>query len=107
MWKKWLLKKLELEDVHKRIQELEETQEELTDLRDKLTDKLMEGRPQLRHTLTLLEDTQHTKPEIVENLTDTFDISQATAYRRINELENELQYIEKTEKGYKCIVDIE
>jgi len=107
MWKKWLLKKLELEDVHKRIQELEETQEELTDLRDKLTDKLMEGRPQLRHTLSLLEDTQHTKPEIVENLTDTFDISQATAYRRINELENELQYIEKTEKGYKCIVDIE
>ena len=107
MWKKWLLKKLELEDMHKRVEELEETQEELTDLRDKITDKLMEGRPQLRHTLTLLEDTQHTKPEIVENLTDTFDISQATAYRRINELENELQYIEKTEKGYKCIVDIE
>jgi DNA repair exonuclease SbcCD ATPase subunit len=100
MWKKWLLKKLELEDMHKRVEELEETQKELTD-------KLLEGRPQLRHTLTLLEDTQHTKPEIVENLTDTFDISQATAYRRINELENELQYIEKTEKGYKCIVDIE
>jgi Fic family protein len=107
MWKKWLLNKLELEDVHKRIQELEETQEELTNLRDKLTDKLMEGRPQLRHTLTLLEENQLTKPQVVENLTDTFDISQATAYRRINELENELQYIEKTEKGYKTLVDIE
>lgn len=107
MWKSWLLRKLELEDMHKRVEELEETQEELTELRDKLTDKLMEGRPQLRHTLTLLEEDQHTKPEIVENLTDTFDISQATAYRRINELEDELQYIEKTEKGYKTLVDIE
>jgi len=107
MWKKWLLKKLELEDMHKRVEELEETQEELTELKDKLTDKLMEGRPQLRHTLVLLEEDQLTKPEIIKNLKDTFDISQATAYRRINELEDELQYIEKTEKGYKCIVDIE
>jgi len=107
MWKSWLLKKLELEDMHKRVEELEETQEELTELKDKLTDKLMEGRPQLRHTLVLLEEDQLTKPEIIKNLKDTFDISQATAYRRINELENELQYIEKTEKGYKCIVDIE
>ena len=107
MWKNWLLKKLELEDMHKRVEELEETQEELTELRDKLTDKLMEGRPQLRHTLVLLEEDQLTKPEIIEDLTDTFDISQATAYRRINELENELQYIEKTEKGYKTLVNIE
>lgn len=98
---------LKLEDIPQRVNKLEQKTEDLSQLRDKLTDKLMEGRPQLRHTLHLLQQDQYTKTEIVQELEDTFEISQATAYRRINELEEELQYIEKTEKGYKALVDIE
>jgi len=41
----------------------------------------------------------------VQELQDTFDISQTTAYRRINDLEEDLQYIEKTENGYRSLVD--
>jgi len=66
---------------------------------------LMDGRPQLRHTLQLLEEDQYTRKEMVEELTDVFDISEPTAYRRINELEEELQFIEKTDNGYKAIVE--
>jgi hypothetical protein len=100
-----ILRITDLENIHDRVNKLEDRQEELTGLERKLTDKLMEGRPQLRHILNLLEDNHLTKPEIVQELTDTFDISQTTAYRRVNELENELQYIEKNEKGYTKLVE--
>jgi hypothetical protein len=105
--RKLILKWLGLEDIPNRVNQLEKNQEELTGLKSKLTDNLMDGRPQLRHTLNLLQDNQYTKSEIVDELMETFDVSKPTAYRRVNELENELQYIEKTEKGYKALVDVE
>jgi Fe2+ or Zn2+ uptake regulation protein len=104
--RKLILKWLGLEDIPNRVNQLEENQKELRDLKGKLTDNLMEGRPQLRHTLQLLQSGEMPKHEIVNELTDTFDISQATAYRRINELEEELQFIEKNEKGYKALVEV-
>jgi len=94
------------EDTLKRIREIEETQQELTDLKGTLTDKLIEGRPQIKYTLSLLENKEYSKKELVKELQDTFDISQTTAYRRINDLEEDLQYIEKTENGYRSLVDL-
>jgi DNA repair exonuclease SbcCD ATPase subunit len=94
------------EDTLNRIKQVEETQQELTDLKDTLTDKLIEGRPQIKYTLSLLESKEYSKKELVQELQDTFDISQTTAYRRINDLEEDLQYIEKTENGYRSLVDL-
>jgi len=94
------------EDTLNRIKQVEETQQELTDLKGTLTDKLIEGRPQIKYTLSLLESKEYSKKELVKELQDTFDISQTTAYRRINDLEEDLQYIEKTENGYRSLVDL-
>lgn len=94
------------EDTLNRIKQVEETQQELTDLKGTLTDKLIEGRPQIKYTLSLLESKEYSKKELVQELQDTFDISQTTAYRRINDLEEDLQYIEKTENGYRSLVDL-
>lgn len=94
------------EDTLNRIRQVEETQQELTDLKGTLTDKLIEGRPQIKYTLSLLENKEYSKKELVKELQDTFDISQTTAYRRINDLEEDLQYIEKTENGYRSLVDL-
>jgi Fe2+ or Zn2+ uptake regulation protein len=104
--RKLILKWLGLEDIPNRVNQLEENQDELVELKGKLTDNLMEGRPQLRHTLQLLDGDHLTRKEIVNELTETFDISRPTAYRRVKELEDELQFIEKTDKGYKCLVDV-
>ena len=104
--RKLILKWLGLEDIPNRVNQLEENQQDLQGLKSKLTDNLMDGRPQLRHTLKLLQDDHYTKSEIVDELMETFDVSKPTAYRRVNELENELQYIEKTDKGYKALVDV-
>lgn len=94
------------EDTLNRIKQVEETQQELTDLKGTLTDKLIEGRPQIKYTLSLLESKEYSKKELVQELQDTFNISQTTAYRRINELEEDLQYVEKTENGYRSLVDL-
>ena len=94
------------EDTLNRIKQVEETQQELTDLKGTLTDKLIEGRPQIKYTLSLLESKEYSKKELVQELQDTFDISQTTAYRRINDLEEDLQYMEKTENGYRSLVDL-
>jgi CTP-dependent riboflavin kinase len=107
MVKAWIQKLLGIRENVQRIEELEKNQADLLEIKHKLTNKLMEGRPQLRFVLEHLEDQEHLeKSEIVTELTNTFDISQTTAYRRINELEKELSYIEKTEKGYKALVSV-
>lgn len=101
-----ILKLLGLEDIPRRVNQLEENQEALTDLKGKLTDELMDGRPQLRHTLKVLQEKEYSKKELVDELVETFEVSRPTAYRRVNELENEMQFIEKTDKGYTPLVDL-
>ena len=99
--------KNQLPKIEERLDNLEEQNEELLDLKDRLTEKVLEDKPQLRHTLLLIEENEYTKKEIVKQLKQKFDISTTTAYRRINTLEEELQYVEKTEKGYKPLVEVE
>lgn len=95
------------EDTLSRVREIEETQEELRDLKGTLQNKTLEGQPQYKYVLSRLEKREYSKKELVEELQATFDMSQTTAYRRINELEDELQYIKKTENGYTAQVELD
>lgn len=83
----------------KKVDNLENRIEDLESLRDNLTDSVLDDKPQLQFILQELESESLDKKTVVEKVEDKFDVSRATAYRRINELENEYQLIRTNDKG--------
>jgi hypothetical protein len=92
-FRNWLnvASKNELKDLRADIKDLQE-------LKGTLTDSVLEDKPQMRFILKRVENEALTRKQIATELKEKFDISRATAYRRINELERDYQLIRETEK---------
>jgi len=82
-----------IKDLDNRISELETAQEKLLSFRS----EILQSKPVLQYCLDQLQEKPLSRKEMVNILTSQFDISRATAYRRLNTLENELQYIVEKE----------
>jgi len=93
-FREWLnvVSKNELEDLRDDIKDLQE-------LKETLTDSVLEDKPQKKYLLQLVENEPLTRKQIATELKESFNISRATAYRRINDLEDNYQLIRETEKG--------
>ena len=82
----------ELDELSNRVDELE-------DLRDRLTNTVLDERPQLQYIMACLQDGSESRKVIAESVQHEFGVSRATAYRRVSELVEDFQLVRETDKG--------
>ena len=98
----------DLEDIPERVDELEENQETLLDIKSQLQTKALDGENDLQHTLTVLEkEGCMARKELANRIKTDLDVSRATAYRKIKELEQDYTLIRENEDGQVCKMSFE
>lgn len=86
---------------------VEELEDRVAKLEEGLRDEIISDQPQLSFVLELLQNGSEPRPVLVEALQDEFDISQATAYRRLETLEEEMGFIRENDEGeMDLIIDV-
>lgn len=102
--KQLILSWLELKDIPNRINQLEKEMEDLTELKDTLQREVMQDQPDLRHTLKVAQDNQPIqRKQLAEIIIEDLEISRATAYRKIKELQEKYQFLQETENGLTAL----
>lgn len=102
---RYLIRKLlgitQLEDD---VQDLENRVEGLEDLKDTLQAEVLDNRTDLQFIIDFLKE-QGSMPrkKLATTLQEELDVSRATAYRKIKELEEDLQFIREEDKQLKAV----